>query len=93
MPGVSVRVAAALALRDPLDDPQRVRVVVVRPEDHVEDDAHGRRDERGEQRPAEVVDRDRFRPDLRDREQHERVEDEHEHEAEQGHQRQSQRRR
>ena len=48
---------AALALRHPLDDLERVRVVVVRPEDDVEDDGRGRGDERGEQRPAEVVDR------------------------------------
>ena len=58
IPGTSVSIALALAPRDPLDDAERVRVVVVRPEDHLEDDADGRGDERREQRPAEVVDLD-----------------------------------
>ena len=84
---------STLALRDTLDDPQRVRIVVVRPEDDREDDANGRSDERRKQRPSEVVDRDRFRPDLGRQLEHERVEDEHEHEPEQGHEREPQRRR
>jgi hypothetical protein len=81
---------AALALRDPLDDPERVRVVVVRGEDHLEQYAHGRHDERGEQRPPEVVDFEGLEdvaPDL----EHERVRDQHEDEAEREHERQPQR--
>ena len=45
----------SLAARDPLRDADRVRVV--RAEEDGEHDAHGGDDERGEQRPAEVVDR------------------------------------
>ena len=50
---------AALAAGDSLDDAQRVRVVVVRPEDDLEHDAHGCDHERRQQRPAEVVHRER----------------------------------
>ena len=46
---------AALAFGDALDDLQRVGVVVVRPEDHFEEDADSGDQERREQRPAEVV--------------------------------------
>ena len=60
IPGTSVRVAPPCAPRDPLDDAQRVRVVVVRPEDDLEDDADGGDDERGEQRPPERVDGERL---------------------------------
>ena len=87
MPGVSVRVAPPWRFAIRLDDLQRVGVVVVRAEDDGEHDAHGGRDECSEQRPAEVVDRDRLRPDLRRQLKHERVEDEHEHEPEEGHER------
>ena len=53
---------ATLAAGDSLDDAHGVRVVVVRPEDHLEDDAHGGDQERRQQRPAEVVDRRRCSP-------------------------------
>ena len=73
---------ASLASRDPLNDFQRVRVVVVRAEDHLEHEADGGDDERGEQRPAEAVDDvgavDEIASDL----QHDRVEHEDEDEAE-----------
>ena len=58
IPGTSVRVAAALTASDSLDDAQRVGVVVVRSEDHLEEDAHGCDQERRQQRPAEVVHRE-----------------------------------
>ncbi len=65
---------AALAAGNALDDSQRVRVVVVRPEDHLEDDAHGGDDERREQRPAEVVDRKGVLQQIRRELEHEGVE-------------------
>ena len=66
---------------DALDDPEGVSVVVVRPEDRVEDDGHSGSDERGDERPAERVDPDRVRGDLGRYPQHDRVEDEHDQEA------------
>ena len=73
---------ASLPARDPLDDLERVRVVVVRAEDHLEHDADRGDDQRGEQRPAEAVDDvgavDEIASDFED----ERVEHEDEDEAE-----------
>ena len=82
----------ARAPGDPLDHPERVRVVVVRPEDHVEHDANRRRDERDPERRPEGVDREVAVGDRVRREQHQRVEHEHEHEPDEQHQRQPQRR-
>ena len=42
----------ALPLRDPLDDPEREGVVVVRAEDHLEHDRDRGRDQRGERAPS-----------------------------------------
>ena len=78
----------ALPARDPLDDAERVRVVVVRPEDHLEDDAHGGNDQRREQRPAEVVDREGVLEQIRGELEHEGVERKYEQEAERDHERQ-----
>ena len=91
-PGHVGRVAAALPARDALHDAQRVRVVVVRPEDHLEHDAHGGDDERREERPAEVVDREGVLEHVRGELQHEGVERQDEQEAEREHERQPQRR-
>ena len=63
------------ALRDPLDHPQGVGVVVVRPEDDVEHDRDGRRDERDTERRPERVDREIAVRDVVRREQHQRVQD------------------
>ena len=46
----------ALPARDALHYSQRVGVVVIRAEDHLERDAHGGDDQRRQQRPPEVVD-------------------------------------
>ena len=54
IPGTSVLGDDPLPARDPLRDADRVRVI--RAEEHGEHDAHGGDHERGEQRPAEVVD-------------------------------------
>ena len=64
---------AALAAGDALDDSQRVGVVVVRPEDHLEDDADRGDDERREQRPAEVVDHEGVLQQVRRELQHDGV--------------------
>ena len=92
MPGTSVSDRAALAAGDPLDDAHRVRVVVVRPEDHLEHDAHGCDEQRREQRPAEVVHREGVVQRIRRELEHQGVEHEDEHEAEREHERQAQRR-
>ena len=84
--------AAALASGDAARDPERVRVVVVGPEDHLQDDAHRRHDQRGEQRVAEAVHADVIRQGVgRDLEQ-ERVGQQHEHEAQEQGEREPQRR-
>ena len=81
----------ALALGDPLRDADRPHVV--RAEKHREHDAHRGDDERGEERPAEVVDGEhavghvRLGGELKD----ERVRDQHEQEAEDERERQPQR--
>ncbi len=92
IPGTSVRVGAALTAGDPLDDSQRVRVVVVRSEDHLEDDAHGCDQERRQQRPAEVVHREGVLQQIRRELKHDGVEHQHEQESEREHERQPQRR-
>ena len=79
------------ASRDPLDDAVRVRVVVVRPEDHVEHDADCGRDERDAESGPEGVDREIAAGHAIGCQQHERVEDEHDQEAEYEHQRQAER--
>ena len=66
--------ALARPPRDPLDHAQRVGVVVVRPEDDVEHDRHGRRDERDAERRPERVDREVAVGDAVGGEQHQRVE-------------------
>ena len=48
--------AVARPPRDPVDDAERVGVVVVRPDDHLQDRRDRRDDERGEEGPPEVVD-------------------------------------
>ena len=84
--------ALARSASDPLDHPQRVRVVVVRPEEDVEDDRDGGGDERGQERPPEAVHLDRVVREGRRSEEHERVEDEDDEEAEDERQRQLDRR-
>ena len=64
----------ARALRDPLDHPQRVGVVVVRPEDDVEHDGHGRRDEGDAESRPERVDLEVAVRDPVGREEHQRIE-------------------
>ena len=81
---------ASLAASDPLHDAKGIRVVVVRPEDHLENDADGGDDERGEQRPAEVVDRERVLQHVRGELQHEGVQRQYEQEAESEHEWQAQ---
>ena len=81
----------ARALRDPLDHPQRVGVVVVRPEDDVEHDRHRRRDEGDAERRPERVDREIAVRDPVGGEQHQRIEDEDEQEPDHEHQRQPER--
>ena len=73
---------ASLPARDPLDDLERVRVVVVRAEDHLEHDADRGDDQRREQGPAEVVDDVGAVDEIASQLQHERVEHEDEDEAE-----------
>ena len=80
------------AARDSPDDAVRVRVVVVRPEDHVEHDADRGRDERDAESGPEGVDREIAAGHAIRCEQHQRVEDEDEQQAEDEHQRQPQRR-
>jgi hypothetical protein len=75
----------ARAARDPLDDADRVRVVVVRPEEDVERDADRGRGERGDDRPAERRDLEPSRRDPGCQLEHRGVEEQHEKEAEQGH--------
>ena len=77
---------------DPLDDAIRVRVVVVRPEDHVEHDADRGRDEGDTESGPEGVDREIAAGHTIRCQQHERVEDEHEQQAEDEHERQAKRR-
>ena len=60
-PGRVGPLAAARAPGEAPGDAQRVRVVVVRPEDDVQHDADSRGDQRGDQRPPEAVDLDRVR--------------------------------
>ena len=91
IPGTSVRGRATLTAGDSLDDAQRVRVVVVRPEDHLEEDAHGGDQERRQQRPAEVVDHEGVVQQIRRELENEGVEDQDEHEAEREHERETQR--
>ena len=73
---------ASLPARDPLNDFERVRVVVVRAENHLEHEADGGDDERGEQRPAEAVDDVGAVDEIASDFQHDRVEHEDEDEAE-----------
>ena len=80
------------AARDALDDAVRVRIVVVRPEDHVEHDADRCRDERDAESGPERVDREIAAGHAIRCQQHERVEDEDEQQAEDEHQRQAKRR-
>ena len=75
-------VRATLAAGDSLDDLERVRVVVVRPEDRLEDDAHGGDDERREERPAEAVHDEGVLEDVRRELQHERVHSQDQQKAE-----------
>ena len=85
IPGTSVAVAATLAAGDPLDDAHGVRVVVVRAEDHLEEDAHGGDQQRRQQRPAEVVDHEGVLQQIGGELEHDGVEDQDEHEAEREH--------
>ena len=80
----------ARAPRDSLHDAQRVDVVVVRPEQHREDDADCGRGEGDAERRPEGVDRE-TRADAARQEQHPGVEEQHEKEAEQGGEREPQR--
>ena len=58
IPGRVRLVAPPCRAGEPPNDAQRVRVVVVAPEDDLEDDGHRRHQERREQRPPEGVDRE-----------------------------------
>ncbi len=78
-----------LPFRDPLRDSDRRRVVGA--EDDGEDDAHRRHDERGQQGPAEVVDREHVVERLRCQLEDEGVGDQYEQEAEHERQRQAHR--
>ena len=91
-PGLVRAGATALSAGDALDDSQRVGVVVVRPEDHLEDDAHGCDQERRQQGPAEVVHHEGVFEQIGGELQHEGVDRQHEQEAEREHERQPQRR-
>ena len=79
----------ALPTRDPLRDPDRVRVVGA--EDDREHDAHRGDHERGQQRPSEVVDGQHPVGQLGGESEDHRVRDQHEQEAEHERQRQPQR--
>jgi hypothetical protein len=80
------------AARDALRHAQHVRLVVVRPEDRVERDREDRDEERGEQCIPERVDGERARRDLRDEQEHRRVEREHEQQADDERERHAKRR-
>ena len=80
--------ALARSARDALDHAQRVRVVVVGPEEDVQHDRDGRGDERGEESPPEAVHLDRVVREGRRSEKHERIEDEDDEEPEDERQRQ-----
>ena len=73
---------ATLPACDPLNHLDRVRVVVVRAEDHLEHDADRRDDQCREQGPAEVVDVVGVVDEVAAHLQHQRVEHEHEDETE-----------
>ena len=79
----------ALPAGDPLGDANRVRVVGA--EDDGEHDAHRGDHERGQQRPAEVVDGEHAVGDVGGDAQDQRVRDQHEQEAEHERERQAQR--
>ena len=74
--------ALARSARDPLDHTQRVRVVVVGPEQDVQHDRDGGGDERGQESPPEAVHLDRVVRERGRSEEHERIEDEDDEEAE-----------
>ncbi len=80
----------ARVLRDPLDHAQRVGVVVVRPEDDVEHDRHGRRDEGNTESRPERVDLEVTVGDPIGREQHQRIEDQDQQQPDHEHQREPQ---
>jgi hypothetical protein len=66
---------------DAMDDPEGVRVVIVRPDHDLDHDLDGRKDDRSEQCPPERVDRYCIVGYLRREVEHPRVNEEHEHEA------------
>jgi hypothetical protein len=73
-----------------LDDAERVRVVVVRSEQNIENHAHRRDDQCGEKRPPERVDLERVVEQVGGELQHERVEGKDEDEADRDHEREAQ---
>ena len=77
---------------DPLDHAEGVRIVVVRPEDDVEHDGDGRRDESDAERRPERVDRQIAVGDVVGGEEHQRVQDQDQQQPRDEHQRQPQRR-
>ena len=79
-------------LRDPLDHPEGVGVVVVRPEDDVEHDGDRGRDEGDTECRPERVDREIAVGDPVGCEEHQRIENEDEQEADDQHERQPKRR-
>ena len=81
-----------LPLGDPLDHAQRVDVVVVDAEEHLQHHARRRHHQRREQRPAERVDLEVARREVRDEQQDQRVDDQDRNESEHQRQRQAQRR-
>ena len=67
IPGTSVRASVALPPRDPLHHPQRVGVVVVGADDHLEHQRDDRHHQRGQQRTRKRVDSDVSREARRSR--------------------------
>ena len=81
---------AALAPGDPLDHSQGVGVVVIGAEDHLEHHADRGHDQRGQERPAEVVHLVGVVDDATPEQEHERIQDQDQDEAERDHEGQPQ---
>ena len=82
IPGTSVRGNDALPSRDSPDHPQRIVVVVVRPQHDLERDRHGGHHERGQQGASEGVDRPERGQEVVRQDQGRRIGRQHEQEAE-----------
>ena len=90
MPGASVRNRLSSPARDSLDDPECVRVVVVRPGDDVEDHADSRCNQCDAERRPEGVNREITVRDVVRGQQHQSVDYEDEQESGEQHQREAQ---